>query len=487
MQYETVIGLEVHCQLKTKSKMFSDCPRDYFDKPPNTLIDPVTLGLPGTLPVINREAVLLTIRTGLALGCSIPENAKFDRKNYPYPDLPKGYQITQYDMPFCINGQLDVDTSDGAQSVRIERIHLEEDTGRLIHRNDGKENYSLIDFNRAGVPLMELVTHPDIRSAEAAGNFLRSLRQIFRYIDVSDADMEKGSFRCDANVSLRLKGDVELGNKVEVKNMNSFRSVQRAIEFEIKRQSERLDAGERIIQETRGYVDALGETVSQRSKEEANDYRYFPEPDLPPLKVSRHQVNEIKLHLPELPKEKQHRFESIFAIPPLQSKVLTETKQRADDFEEAVQLVKEKRLVKQIANWFVGDVAGKINTMGRADAELVDTGITPAHIASLVLLVDSKKITASTAKDVLVFAFETGMTPEAIIEEKGLGQVTEGNAIQLVIDSIIDANPKAVSDYKQGKESAVKFLVGQVMRETKGRTDPNTANSLILATLNKLN
>ena len=487
MQYEAVIGLEVHCQLKTKSKMFSDCPRDYFDEPPNTLIDPVTLGLPGTLPVINSEAVALTIRTGLALGCTIPENAKFDRKNYPYPDLPKGYQITQYDMPFCINGQLEVDTSDGTKSVRIERIHLEEDTGRLIHRNDGIEDYSLIDFNRAGVPLMELVTHPDIRSAEAAANFLRSLRQIFRYINVSDADLEKGSFRCDANVSLRPEGETKLGNKVEVKNMNSFRSVQKAIEFEIKRQSKLLDAGERIIQETRGYVDALGETVSQRSKEEANDYRYFPEPDLPPLKISRHQVEQIKSHLPELPKEKQQRFESDFAIPPLQSKVLTETKQRAADFEEAVELVKEKRLAKLVANWFIGDVAGKINTIGRADAELIDTGITPAHIASLVLLVESKKITASTAKDVLEFAFETGATPEQIINEKGLGQVTEGDAIQVVIDNIIDANPKAVSDYKQGKDSAVKFLVGQVMRQTKGRADPNTTNNLILTTLDKLN
>ena len=483
-KYEVVIGLEVHCQLRTKSKMFSDCPRDYFDREPNTLLDPVTMALPGTLPVINEQAVSFTILTGLALGCTIPEFAKFDRKNYPYPDLPKGYQITQFDQPFCVDGSVEVETEDrGKRTIYLERIHLEEDTGRLLHRDDGGEGYSLIDFNRAGVPLMELVSKPDLRSSDEAVVFLRYLRQVFRYTGVSDADLEKGSFRCDANVSLRLHGAEELGAKVEVKNMNSFRSVQRAIEFEIVRQAAILDAGGEIDQETRGFIDATGETASQRSKEGAHDYRYFPDPDLPPLQIERAMVEELRASLPELPRARAARFEVEYGLTPDEAHTLTETRQRAEDYEAAVTLVGDSTKARAVAHWLIGDVAGRINELGRADAELADTGITPQHVAQLVQLVEAKTITASTAKDVLGFAFESGDLPEAIVEARGLKQVTDSGAIDAVITQVIEANPKAVEDYRGGKESAVKFLVGQVMRETKGRTDPNSDAELIKAAL----
>jgi len=482
-KYEVVIGLEVHCQLRTKSKMFSACPRDYFDQEPNTLIDPVTLGLPGTLPVINEQAVSYTILAGLALGCTIPEYAKFDRKNYPYPDLPKGYQITQFDQPFCLGGTVEVETEAGKRAIKLERIHLEEDTGRLLHRDDGAEGYSLIDFNRAGVPLMELVSQPDMHSSDEAVAFLRYLRQLFRYTGVSDADLEKGSFRCDANVSLRLHGAEELGAKVEVKNMNSFRSVQRAIEFEIVRQAAILDAGGSVDQETRGFVDATGETASQRSKEGAHDYRYFPEPDLPPLHIERAMVEELRASLPELPRARAARFEGEHGLSSDEAHTLTETRQRADDYEAAVASVGDPSKARAVAHWFIGDVAGRINEVGRADAELADTGITPEHVAQLVRLVEAKTITASTAKDVLGFAFESGDLPEAIVEARGLKQVTDSGAIEAIVAQVIDANPKAVEDYRGGKDSAVKFLVGQVMRETRGRTDPNSAAEMIKAAL----
>ena len=481
--YEAVIGLEVHCQLRTRSKMFSDCPRDYFDREPNTLIDPVTLGLPGTLPVINDQAVALTILAGLALDCTIPEHAKFDRKNYPYPDLPKGYQITQYDMPFCVGGELEVETAEGSRTVRLERIHLEEDTGRLLHRESGGTAYSLIDFNRAGVPLMELVSKPDIRSAEEAATFLRQLRQIFRYTGVSDADMEKGSFRCDANISLRVWGTEALGRKVEIKNMNSFRSVQRAIEFEITRQAATLDRGERIVQETRGWDDAANRTVSQRSKEEANDYRYFPEPDLPPLVISREMVQELRQRLPELPRARAERIAAAFGLTPEEARQIVVTRQRADDYEQAVAAAGGPLVARSVAHWFIGDVAARINEQGRADAELSDTGITPEHVAQLAALVEANTITASTAKDVLAYAFESGELPDSIVEQRGLRQVTDPDAIEGVVSAVIAENPRAVADYRGGKSAAVKFLVGQVMRQTRGRTDPNLAAERITEAL----
>ncbi len=478
-RYETVIGCEVHVQLKTHSKMFCSCDRDYFAAEPNTRVCPVCLGMPGVLPVINEQAVTYTILAGLAMGCTIPEQSKFDRKNYPYPDLMKGYQISQYDQPLCVGGGLDVEVDGEPTYVHIERIHLEEDTARLLHRDDGGADggYSLMDVNRAGVPLMELVTEPDMHSAAQATAFLRKLRQILRYIGVSDADMEKGSFRCDANVSLRPAGATELGAKVEVKNMNSFRAIQRAIEFEIERQAARLDAGDRIVQETRGYIDATGETVSQRSKEEASDYRYFPEPDLPPLLVTADIVEEIRTQLPELPDARRQRIEADLGLTRDEAVLLTESRARADDYEAAVDLAGTER-ARTIAHWFMGDLTRLLHGIA-PDAELGDSKLTPAHIAEFVTLVEDGEITASSAKEVLDAAFEDGAMPSAIVAERGLGKVTDEGAIEVVASDVIEANPKAVEDYRGGKDSAIKFLVGQVMRETRGQADPNATAELL--------
>ena len=475
--YEAVIGVEVHIQLKTKSKMFCSCDREYFDTAPNTHVCSVCLGMPGMLPVINQQAVSYTIMAGLALGCEIPRHSKFDRKNYPYPDLVKGYQISQYDQPFCVGGELEIDVDGEHHVVHLERIHLEEDTARLLHRDDGAEGYSLIDVNRSGSPLMELVTKPDMHSGAEAAAFLRKLRQTMRYLGISDADMEKGQMRCDANVSIRPRGQAELGTKVEVKNMNSFRSVQRAIEFEIERQGKALDAGERLVQETRGYVDATGETVSQRSKKEAHDYRYFPEPDLPPMVIDASVLEEIRARMPELPDARRARFESEYGLTPDEARTLTDSRERSDAFEEAVRGA-GANLARPVALWFIGDVAKHLNERGQ-EAELSDTKVTPAHIAELVTLVESKAITATTAKDVLGTAFETGEMPKKIVDAQGLGAVSDEGAIDALVTAAIEANPKPVEDYRSGKQSAIGFLVGQVMRGAKGRADANQVAELL--------
>jgi len=470
--YEAVIGLEVHIQLKTKSKMFCGCDREYFDTEPNSHVCPVCLGMPGMLPVINEQAVSFTLLAGLAMGCEIPRHAKFDRKNYPYPDLMKGYQISQYDQPFCLGGTLTVEVEGRQQVVHLERIHLEEDTARLLHRDDGAESYSLLDVNRSGSPLMELVTKPDMHSGAEAAAFLRKLRQTMRYLGIADADMEKGGMRADANVSIRPRGEAALGRKVEVKNMNSFRAVQRAIEFEIERQGRLLDAGERIKQETRGYVDATGETVSQRSKEEANDYRYFPEPDLPPMVIGPETVEALRARMPELPDARRERFGRAYGLTADEARVLTESREHADTYEEAVRLA-GAGLARPVALWFIGDVARHLNGLGQADAELADTKVTPAHVAELVRLVGEGAITGSTAKDVLDACFATGEMPAAIVDARGLRVVRDEGAVEAVVRAAIEGNPKAVADYRAGKQAAVGFLVGQVMREMKGRADAN--------------
>lgn len=475
--YEAVIGVEVHIQLKTKSKMFCGCDREYFDTAPNTHVCSVCLGMPGMLPVINQQAVTYTIMAGLALGCEIPNFAKFDRKNYPYPDLVKGYQISQYDQPFCLGGELEIEVDGVPQVVHLERIHLEEDTARLLHRDDGAEGYSLIDVNRSGSPLMELVTKPDMHSGAEAAAFLRKLRQTMRYLQIADADMEKGQLRCDANVSIRPRGETTLGTKVEVKNMNSFRSVQRAIEFEIERQSRCLDTGERIVQETRGYVDATGETVSQRSKEEANDYRYFPEPDLPPMLIDAALLDEVRAAMPELPDARRARFEAEYGLSADEARTLTDSRERSEAFEEAVRAAGGD-LARPVALWFIGEVARHLNERGQ-EAELSDTPVTPAHVAELVALVESKAITATTAKEVLGVAFESGQMPKAIVEAQGLGAVSDESTIDALVVAAIGANPKPVEDYRAGKQSAIGFLVGQVMREAKGRADANTVSELL--------
>ena len=474
IEYEAVIGLEVHCQLKTRSKMFCGCERDYFDAEPNTHVCSVCLGMPGMLPVINHQAVMFTILAGLALGCEIPPHAKFDRKNYPYPDLVKGYQISQYDEPLCLGGELEIEVDGVTRAVQLERIHLEEDTARLLHRDGGSgESYSLIDVNRSGTPLMELVSKPDMHSAAEAMAFLRTLRQVFRYIGVSDADMEKGSFRCDANISMRPVGATELGRKVEVKNMNSFRAVGRALETEIERQTRVLREGGRIAQETRGYIDATGTTVSQRSKEEAHDYRYFPEPDLPPLEVSRETVEALRASLPELPAARRRRFVAQYGVTSDEAAQLVETRPRADAFEETVRLAGVPN-ARAVAHWFIGDVTRLLNALG-ADAELEDSKLTPGHIAELVALQAEGAITAATAKEVLQAAFDGGQSPAAIVEAGGMRQVRDEGEIDRVAAEVIEANPQAVADYRGGKDAAIKFLVGQVMRAMRGRADPNGA------------
>ena len=485
-KYETVIGLEVHVQLKTRSKMFCGCPRDYFDAEPNTNVCAVCLGMPGVLPVINHQAVVFTVLAGLAIGCEIPRHSKFDRKNYPYPDLVKGYQISQYDQPLCLGGSLEIEVDGVTRAVSIERIHLEEDTARLLHREDGGEGYSLIDVNRSSMPLMELVSDPDMHSPAEAVAFLRALRQILRYIGVSDADMEKGSFRCDANISLRPRGAEALGSKVEVKNMNSFRSVARALETEIERQAAVLDAGERVAQETRGYIDATGTTVSQRSKEEAHDYRYFPEPDLPPLEVSPETVEELRASLPELPAAKRARFVREYGLTVDDAHQLTETRPGADAYEETVRLASaggpsvepSVEVARRIAHWFTGDVTRLLHELS-PDAELEDAKVTPAHIAELASLVAGGAITQSSAKDVLEAAFESGDMPSVIVEQRGLGQVSDEGELDRIAAEVIEANPQPVADYRGGKDTAIKFLVGQVMRATRGRADPATATEAL--------
>ncbi|MEX2229673.1 MAG: Asp-tRNA(Asn)/Glu-tRNA(Gln) amidotransferase subunit GatB, partial [Dehalococcoidia bacterium] len=405
----------------------------------------------------------------------------------PYPDLVKGYQISQYDQPLCVGGTLDIEVDGVAKRVQLERIHLEEDTARLLHRDDGAEPYSLLDVNRSGVPLMELVTTPDLRSGAETAAFLRKLRQTLRYLDISDADMEKGSFRFDVNISLRPHGQETLGTKVELKNMNSFRSAQRAVEFEVERQTAILDAGGRIVQETRGYVDATGETSSQRSKEEAHDYRYFPEPDLPPLRISREEVAALRAALPELPDAKRARFEADYGLTHDEAAMLAETRERADAFEESVRLAGPARTGKHgraraVAHWFMGDVVRLLHAAD-GEVELGDSALTPGHIAELVRLVEEKTITANTAKEVLEAAFASGEMPSAIVEARGLRQVSDAGAIDEVARRVIEANPKAVDDYRGGKDSAIQFLVGQVMREMRGRANPQSATEALRAHL----
>ena len=463
--------------------MFCGCERAYFDTEPNSHVCVVCMGMPGSLPVINRQAVLYTVMAGLALNCNIPSEAKFDRKNYPYPDLMKGYQISQFDQPFCEEGTLTIQTENGAQrDVQLERIHLEEDTARLIHRSDSEGSYSLLDLNRAGSPLMELVTKPDIRSAAEATSFLKRLRQMARYLDISDANMEKGQLRCDANISVRPKGVSELGTKVEIKNMNSFRSVQKAIDYEISRQISQIKAGERIVQETRGFIDSTGETISQRSKEGASDYRYFPEPDLPPLSLTNTFIDEVRSLMPELPSSRLSRFTDQYQLTTTEAITLTDSKARSNAYEKAIQIDKTVD-PREIAKWFIGEVAKHINELG-VDAELSDTKVTPKQISKLVKLVESKEITNNAGREVLAAMFASGREPEDLVESLGLKQNNDTAVLESAIKEVLENNPKAIADYRGGKESAIGFLLGQTMRATKGTADANIVRDLLLSLIN---
>ena len=480
MEYEAVIGMEVHVQLLTKSKMFCRCSADYAGAPPNTLVCPVCLGMPGTLPVINRKAVEYTIMTALALNCEIAEFAKFDRKNYFYPDLVKGYQISQYDLPLSRNGWLEIEIDGKRKRIRIRRVHLEEDTAKLIHVHRDGQSYSLIDFNRSGVPLMEIVSEPDIRSPEEARQYLIKLRTILRYLGVSTADMEKGAMRCEANVSLRPLGSEEYGTRVEVKNLNSFRSVKLALEYEIERQKRLLEAGGKVEQETMGWDESRGVTVLQRSKEYAHDYRYFPEPDLPPLVIEREWVEEIRTKLPELPDAKRDRFVADYGLSRYDAGVLVADRAVADYFETCVRAGAGRVEPKAIANWITGELFRLMKAQG---LEIGEVRITPDKLVALIGMVEDGTITASTAKKVLAEVFETGRAPEEIVRERGLAQISDVEALSRVVDEVIAANPKAVADYLAGKKPVLRFLVGQVMKATRGKANPKLANELLLEKL----
>ncbi|MFH1638918.1 MAG: Asp-tRNA(Asn)/Glu-tRNA(Gln) amidotransferase subunit GatB [Chloroflexota bacterium] len=487
MNFETIIGLEVHVQLLTQSKMFCRCSADYAQAQPNTHVCPVCLGMPGVLPTINQRAVAYTIMTALALNCSVSSYTKFDRKNYPYPDLMKGYQISQYDAPIGKGGALSFEVKDVKKTVGITRVHLEEDVAKLMHHTSPlEEHYSLVDVNRSGVPLMEVVGEPDMRSPEDARQYLMKLHSILQYLGVSTANMDEGSFRCDANISIRPEGSAEFMSKVEVKNMNSFRAVYRALEYEARRQREVVAAGGRIAQETRGWIEEKGETFSQRSKEYAHDYRYFPEPDLPPLMISPDWVAEIKAKLPELPEARRDRFVAEFGLSLYDASLLTGLRATADYFEDCLKTEEANRLpadrrAKEVANWMLGEVTRIINAAG------IETGdfrakVSPESLCALILA-SHGTINNTTAKSVLEEMFRSGHSAESIIRERGLGQIGSAEELEKVATKIITDNPQAVADYQAGKETAIKFLVGQVMKATKGRADPKLSASLLVKTL----
>lgn len=481
-EYQPTIGLEIHVELKTASKMFCSCLNDPNEIRPNVNICPICMGHPGTLPVINEEALKKVIKTGLALQSVIPEHSKFDRKNYFYPDLPKGYQISQYDTPLCQGGFLNID----GRKIDITRVHLEEDTGRLIHPSGAE--YSLVDFNRAGIPLMELVTEPDITSAKEARAFAEELRLILRYLGVSDADMEKGEMRVEANIS--LSGDKKLGTKVEIKNLNSFRSVEYGINYEILRQEKVLKAGKKVVQETRGWDAAKEVSFSQRKKESAHDYRYFPEPDLPPLQLAPADIEKIRTEIPELPQARRDRFKKEYGLVSQEIEIFVQNKMLGEYFEKVVcefppRLLQEKilRLIKLAANYLISDLQNLLQSLSVIDKNFK---ITPENFAEFIDLIAQGTISSKIAKTVLQEMFATGKDPSDIIEEKGLTQITGEAEIEEAVKAVVAGNPQAVDDYKKGKESALQFLIGKVMAQTRGKASPEITSKILRNTLDKI-
>jgi aspartyl-tRNA(Asn)/glutamyl-tRNA(Gln) amidotransferase subunit B len=471
MKYEPVIGLEVHAQLKTKSKIFCGCPTD-FGGSPNDHVCPVCLGMPGVLPVLNERAVELAVRTGLALNCRIAEATKFDRKNYFYPDLPKDYQISQYDQPICREGYLFVNN----KKVRIHRAHLEEDAGKLVHAGAAGLHgsaYSLVDFNRCGVPLLEIVSEPDISSPAEARLYLTELRNILRYIDVCDGDLEKGSFRCDANVSVRPAGQEKLGTKTELKNMNSFRAVQRAIQYEIDRQSELLERGEQVVQETRLWNEATGTTHPMRSKEEAHDYRYFPEPDLVPLVLERAFVEQVAGTLPELPEQRRRRYVEELGLAAGDAYVLVESKEMSDFFDCTVALGAP---AKAAANWLMGPTLGYLKDNKLEFSELA---ITPENLRDLAASVEQGVLSSTTAKQVLLEVLKSPGKVGEIIDKQGLAQVSDESGIRQVVASVLAANPEQVESYRQGKVKVRQYFFGETMKAMKGKANPQVVNKVL--------
>ena len=484
MNYETIIGLEVHAQLRTKSKMFCRCSVDYASTPANTHVCPVCLGMPGVLPAINQQAVEYTVMTALALNCTISDRTKFDRKNYPYPDLMKGYQISQYDAPIGSGGWLNIEVDGQQKRVGITRVHLEEDVAKLLHRISPEgETYSLVDVNRSGVPLMEIVGEPDLRTPEEARQYLIKLRSILQYLGVSTANMEEGSFRCDANISVRAEGEAETTAKVEVKNMNSFRAVYRALDYEAGRQRKAAEEGKRLIQETRGWVEEKEITVSQRSKEYAHDYRYFPEPDLPPLALSQDWVGEVRLKLPELPEARRDRFVNEYGLPLYDANLLTSSKEMADYEERFVAAGEPAKLspaerAKLGSNWLLGEVSRIMNV---DNIDIVEFGekVGPERLAELSVLNSQGVVNTASAKLVLEEMYKTGKDAGDIVAQRGLSQISDASELEDTVAQVIEANPQALADFRAGKEQALKFLVGQVMKATRGRANPQLVNELL--------
>lgn len=477
MEYETIIGLEVHVHLKTNSKMFCGCSAEYENTPPNTHVCQVCLGMPGVLPVINQQAVEYTVMTALALNCSISEYTKFDRKNYSYPDLMKGYQISQFDKPIGKDGSMIIVADGKERRAGINRVHLEEDVAKLMHRATMAETYTLVDVNRSGIPMMEIVGEPDLRSPEEARQYLMKLRSILQYLGVSTANMEEGAFRCDANISIRPVGSNEYLTKVEVKNMNSFRAVFRALEYEAVRQRKAVETGERIVQETRGWVEEKSQTVSQRSKEYAHDYRYFPEPDLPPMVLDKKWVADMKTNLPELPEARLDRFVGQYGLPAYDAGLLTAAQSLAEYFEKLVKTGAAKT-ARDAGNWLLGPASALMN-MHNMDINDFTARIDVDKMAGLLRLESKSVISTATAKAVLEEMFNSGKTADEIVKEKGLGQISDSAAIEEQVEAIIKANPQAVADFRAGKETAIKFLVGQVMKATRGRANPQLVNDLV--------
>jgi len=497
--YETVIGLEVHAQVLTASKMFCACSADYAAATPNTHVCPVCMALPGALPVINRAAVEKTLLAGLALNCTISEHAVFARKNYHYADLPKGYQISQYELPFCRDGWLEIDAGERPKRIGITRAHLEEDTGKLVHAAEGGRLMgpggvqTMVDLNRAGVPLLEIVTEPDLRSPDEAYAYLTQLQRVLRYLGVSTADMEKGAMRCEANVSIRPLGQAAFGTKVEVKNLNSFRSVKLALEYEVRRQIDALERGERVVQVTMGWDEEAGRTVLQRSKESADDYRYFPEPDLPPLEVSRTWVEELRARLPELPSAKAARFVAELGLEPKEAALLVEERPVAEYYEAAVVELQTKRTqsgqpraasaqatAKSVFNWVTGEL---FRLMKGGGIDIASVSVTPAALADLLALIDEGRINQNSAKRALGVMFETGRSADEVMQELGLGQVSDESALTKIVAKVIAANEDQVTKYRSGKESVFNWLLGQVMRETRGKGNPALVRELLEAAL----
>lgn len=473
MKFEPVIGLEVHVQLNTNTKIFCSCPTT-FGEEPNTNVCPVCLGMPGVLPVLNEKVVEYTVKAGLALNCKIQQKSVFARKNYFYPDLPKNYQISQFELPICLDGFVDIDTDNGVKRIGITRIHMEEDAGKLVHgENLGNPNSSYVDYNRTGTPLMEIVSEPDMRSSEEAKAYLEKLKLILEYTGVSDCSMEKGSLRCDANVSVRPIGQKEFGTKVEIKNMNSFKNVQKAIDYEIRRQISEIESGNIIVQETRLWDPEKGITISMRSKEESHDYRYFPDPDLVPVVVTKDMIDSIKKTLPEMPDKVLAKLISDYNLPEYDASVLVSSKELSDFFFETSKLTKN---YKAISNWIQTEI---MRVMNEKDCLINEVGISPAHLSELITLVDENVISLKIAKSLFDDILKEKRSPRELVKEKGLVQIADEGALEEVVKKVLSASPKEVERYKNGETKLIGFFVGQIMKETKGKANPKIVNELL--------